>query len=156
MNQEALAKLNKLKEEIEGSTKKGGKPRKRKRPYGSKLRAKKMAEKKRGPEATTWREKRLADQGTRPHPGLGGFPPGTILSVQLDRCGHRARVEAMSSGFLPKRAKCPNCGRWSEARAGTARRPIRRATRTIVSQHVEERDGREFTVSVLASPKRAR
>jgi len=40
------------------------------------------------------------------------FIPGHSISVQLKQCGHRARVEALSSGLVPGRAKCPRCHRW--------------------------------------------
>jgi hypothetical protein len=38
------------------------------------------------------------------------FIPGHSISVQLKQCGHRARVEALSSGLVPGRAKCPRSG----------------------------------------------
>jgi hypothetical protein len=99
---------------------------------------------------------RLETQGVRANKNGPLLPPGHTFSVQLQKCGHRARVDVLASGFLPRRAKCPTCRRWRNTIAETARRPVRAATRTIVDKHTEERDGRTFTVSVLATPRRAK
>jgi hypothetical protein len=70
------------------------------------------------------------------------FVPGHRISVQLNRCGHRARVEALSSGFVPGRAKCPRCHRWRDTLPHTARKPSQKVTREVVDQRTEIRDGR--------------
>jgi hypothetical protein len=82
--------------------------------------------------------------------------PGVRYSVELDRCGHRACVDARAKGWLPRRAHCPTCHRWRNVRPETARRPIRQGSRTIIGERFEERDGRVFTVKVLETPRRAR
>jgi hypothetical protein len=94
-------------------------------------------------------------QGTRTHSKLR-FVPGRPISVQLEKCGHRARVEAPASGLVPRRAKCPRCHRWRNTLEHTARKPIRQATRTVVDERTEIRDGREYKVVVLKTPRRAR
>jgi hypothetical protein len=98
---------------------------------------------------------RTRRQGTRTHSKLR-FVPGKPISVQLENCGHRARVEAPASGLVPRRAKCPRCHRWRNTLEHTARKPIRQATRTIVDERTELRDGQEFKVFVLETPRRAR
>jgi hypothetical protein len=94
-------------------------------------------------------------QGKRPNRGKR-FAPGYRLSVELARCGHRARVEALSSGFVPRRALCPMCRKWRHTKASTARRPVQQVQRTVVAERVEERDGRTFSVKVFKTPRRAR
>jgi hypothetical protein len=84
------------------------------------------------------------------------YPPGGVVSVQLERCEHRARVEALASGLLPGRAKCPQCRLWRNTIPATARKPLRSATRTVVDESVEVRAGRTFVVKTLATPRRAR
>lgn len=101
------------------------------------------------------RRKRLEAQGTAGHRGAV-YPPGMVLSVSLDGCGHRARVEALTSGLVPRRAKCPVCHLWRHTIPGTARKPLRAATRTVVAERVETRDGRDYLVKVLETPRRAR
>jgi hypothetical protein len=83
------------------------------------------------------------------------FLPGQRMSVQLKKCGHRVRVEALSSGAVPGRAQCPKCHRWRNTVPHTARRPVQKATRQVVEQRTEVRDGRPFTVTVLKTPRRA-
>lgn len=83
------------------------------------------------------------------------FIPGHKISVQLKHCGHRARVEALSSGLVPGRAQCPKCHRWRNTIPHTARKPIPKVTRTVVDEHTEIRDGRTYTVTVLKTPRRA-
>lgn len=84
------------------------------------------------------------------------FLPGSRLSGELVKCHHRARVEANTRGWPPRRARCTLCRRWRNTIPSSARRPIPNATRTIVAERVEERDGRLFSVRVLATPRRAR
>lgn len=100
--------------------------------------------------------KRLQRQGIRPAVLGPRFPPGSVVSVQLVKCAHRARVEALSSGYVPARAKCPRCGRWRGTLPLTARKPIRAATRVVVDERSELRDGRTYSVQVLKTPRRAR
>lgn len=102
------------------------------------------------------RRRRLASQGIRGAKVGDQHVPGDVLSVELTRCGHRARVEALSSGWLPQRAKCPTCRRWQNTMPLTARKPERRGTGFVVGERFEERDGRVFTVKVLETPRRAR
>jgi hypothetical protein len=102
------------------------------------------------------RRRRLENQGLRPNKKGLLLPPGLVVSAMLAGCGHRARVEVLSNGYLPARAKCPTCRRWGNTLAETARKPLRSATRTIVDERVEMRDGRVFTVKVLGTPARAR
>jgi hypothetical protein len=98
---------------------------------------------------------RKPNQGTREHQGER-FVPGRPVSVQLTKCGHRARVEALASGFIPRRAKCKRCHRWRNTLEQTARKPIRNGTRTVIAERTELRDGREYKVTVLQTPRRAR
>jgi hypothetical protein len=102
-----------------------------------------------------WKVRRQGTRASRVGVGVR-LPPGRVFSVELHGCGHRARVEVLASGWLPRRAKCPKCRRWRFTRAGTARRPVQNATRRVVEERVEVRDGREFRVQVLATPPRAR
>jgi hypothetical protein len=83
------------------------------------------------------------------------FVPGQRISVQLKKCGHRARVEALSSGLVPGRAQCPKCHRWRNTIPHTARKPIHNVTREVVDQRTEIRDGRSYTLTVLKTPRRA-
>jgi hypothetical protein len=83
------------------------------------------------------------------------FLPGHKISVQLRKCGHRARVEALSSGAVPARAQCPKCHRWRNTIPHTARKPIPKVTRDVVAERTEVRDGRAYTVTVLKTPRRA-
>jgi hypothetical protein len=83
------------------------------------------------------------------------FLPGHKISVQLKRCGHRARVEALSSGLVPGRVQCPKCHRWRNTIPHTARKPIHNVTREVVEERTETRDGRTYTVTVLKTPRRA-
>jgi hypothetical protein len=94
-------------------------------------------------------------QGTRTHSTLR-FVPGRPISVQLEKCGHRTRVEAPASGLVPRRAKCPRCHRWRNTLEHTARKPGRNVTRTIVDERTEIRNGQMFKVFVLKTPRRAR
>ena len=98
---------------------------------------------------------RRSNQGTREHRSRR-FVPGRPVSGQLAKCGHRARVEALASDFIPRRAKCPRCHRWHNTLEQTARKPIRNGTRTVIGERTELRDGREYKVTVLATPRRAR
>jgi hypothetical protein len=98
--------------------------------------------------------RRLERQGVRDHPQSPLFPPGLILSVELRRCGHRARVEVLPTGRLPARASCPQCRRWSDTEPSTARSPRRNASRTVVYERVEERERRTYRVQVLENPRR--
>jgi hypothetical protein len=107
-------------------------------------------------EGNPIRRRRFAHQGTRGHRGGPLHPPGLVFSVQLERCKHRARVEVLASGRIPARASCPHCRRWSGTVPETARVPLPNATRKIVGERVEEREGRAFQVQVLATPRRAR
>jgi hypothetical protein len=100
--------------------------------------------------------RRLERQGVRDHPQSPLFPPGFILSVELRRCGHRARLEVLQTGRLPARACCPQCRRWSDTEPASARSPRQNASRTVVSERVEERDGQTYTVQVLESPRHVR
>jgi hypothetical protein len=106
-------------------------------------------------ETSAAQRRRLESQGVRPAAGADRFPPGDVVSVKL-ACGHRSRVEALASGLLPARAKCPTCHRWSNTDVRSARQPKQNASRKIVAERVEIRDGREFTVRVLATPRRTR
>jgi hypothetical protein len=107
-------------------------------------------------EQSPHRRGRLEGQGSRPAASGEQLPPGLVYSVELARCGHRARVETLTSGHVPRRAKCPRCGRWRDTRPETAREPAPSATRTVIEERVEQRDGREYVVKVLATPRRAR
>jgi hypothetical protein len=98
--------------------------------------------------------RRKPTQGTREHKGQRS--PGRPISVQLETCGHRARVEAPASGFVPRRAKCHHCRRWRKTLEHTARKPIRPGTRTVVGERTELLEGREYKVIVLETPRRAR
>jgi hypothetical protein len=100
--------------------------------------------------------RRLERQGVRDHPESPLFPPGIIFSVELGRCGHRTRVEVLPTGRVPARASCPQCRRWSDTEPSTARSPRQNASRTVVSERVEERNGRTYAVQVLESPRRVR
>jgi hypothetical protein len=102
------------------------------------------------------RRRRLERQGVRAHPQSPLFPPGTTLSVVLGRCQHRTRVDVLAAGRIPARASCPRCQRWSDTLPGSARIPRPNASRALVSERVEERDGRIYTVKTLATPRRAR
>jgi hypothetical protein len=82
--------------------------------------------------------------------------PGLRWSVELKKCGHRARVEVTAPGWLPGRAMCPRCHRWRSTIPETARRPVQNATRTVIEERVEVIEGREYSVKVLATPRRAR
>lgn len=84
------------------------------------------------------------------------FVPGHRISVQLKKCGHRARVEALCAGLLPGRARCPRCRRWRNTIPHTGRKPSQNVTREVVDQHIELREGRAYTVTVLKTPRRAR
>lgn len=84
------------------------------------------------------------------------FVPGELVSVELDRCGHRARFKTPGSGLVPVRAKCPTCGRWRWTKESTAQKPRRRVVRTVKETRTEERDGQAFTVTVYDTPVRAR
>lgn len=99
--------------------------------------------------------KRTPRQGTRGQRGRQ-FAPGYKLSVELERCGHRARVEALHTGYVPRRALCPKCRKWRRTKALTARRPVKSAQRIVVAERVEERDGKTFSVKVFKTPPRAR
>ena len=92
------------------------------------------------------------------------FVPGSRVSVQLDKCGHRTRtrvgreaLEVGSGGWLMvRRAHCPRCRRWRKVLHDTARKPQQNATRTVVGEREEVRDGRVFRVTVFRTPRRAR
>jgi hypothetical protein len=107
-------------------------------------------------DASPGRRERLRDQGVRGHPRSPLFPPGLVLSVELECCSHRSRIEVLACGRIPARASCRTCRRWSDTLPETARHPLPNATRTVVSERVEEREGRAFRVQVLATPRRAR
>ena len=106
--------------------------------------------------ANAEQRRRLERQGVHAHPRSPLFPAGSILSVELRGCGHRARVEVLASGKLPARASCPRCQEWSDTKPTTARPPRKLASRVVVSERVEERGGKTYTVKVLATPRRAR
>ena len=99
--------------------------------------------------------RRLSNQGSR-GAGESCHVPGLVLSVQLESCGHRARVEVLASGQVPARARCQRCLRWRDAEPGTARRPVQTAQREVVEERVEVRDGERYRVQVLKTPPRAR
>ena len=101
-------------------------------------------------------EKRPPRQGKRGHRRGRQFAPGYKLSVALTHCGHRARVEALHTGYVPRRALCPKCRKWRYTKALTARRPVKSAQRIVVAERVEERDGKTFSVKVFKTPPRAR
>jgi hypothetical protein len=107
-------------------------------------------------EGNPTRRRRLAHQGVKGHPGGRLHPPGQVLSVQLERCEHRARVEVLATGRIPARALCPRCRRWRDTVPDTVRVPMPNATRAVVAELVEEREGRTFQKRVLATPRRAR
>jgi hypothetical protein len=92
---------------------------------------------------------------TRADDSKGLLVPGSRWSVELEKCGHRARVEAWAAGRLPRRAFCATCRRWRTVKPATARKPLPNATRTVISERTETRDGRTYNVKVLASPRRA-
>jgi len=97
----------------------------------------------------TWNSSNTLEEPVR-------FLPEHKISVQLKKCGHRARVEALSSGLVPGRAQCPKCHRWRNTIPHTARKPIHNVTREVVEERTEVRDGRVYTVTVLKTPRRAR
>jgi hypothetical protein len=106
--------------------------------------------------SSSTRRKRLQRQGVRAHPRSPLFAPGRTLSVQLSRCGHRTIVDVLETGRIPQRARCSQCKRWSDTLPEMARSLVQSATRTVVAERVEERDGQTFQVKVLALPRRLR
>jgi hypothetical protein len=106
-------------------------------------------------EGNPIRRRLLENQGSRPAAGTERFAPGIVVSAQLAGCAHRVRVEALAAELLPERAKCPT-RRWSSTLPGTARLSVRNAAREVVRERVDVRDGREFQVQVLKTPRRAR
>jgi ssDNA-binding Zn-finger/Zn-ribbon topoisomerase 1 len=146
-----IEKLEKLKSELGRAHSRRGRKKKRGRVVYRTRRTLSSLEL----ETSAAQRRRLESQGVRPAAGADRFPPGDVVSVKL-ACGHRTRVEALASGLLPARAKCPTCRRWSNTDVGSARQPRQNASRRVVAERVETRDGREFTVRVLATPRRAR
>jgi hypothetical protein len=102
--------------------------------------------------------RRLERQTFRAHPESALFVPGTTMSVQLRNkgCQHRSLIDVLACGRVPLRAFCTRCQRWSTILPETARIPLPNATRTVVDERTENRDGREYHVQVLATPRRAR
>ena len=95
-------------------------------------------------------------QGTRGDTSGPRFLPGIRVSVELTRCGHREIVNAVATGYVPRRALCSRCRRWRSTVAATARRSLQKAQRTVVAERIEIRDGKTFSVKVFKTPPRAR
>jgi len=97
----------------------------------------------------------LRKQGTRPTRSGKQFPPGHVLSVELERCGHPRARGGVVVGLAVSAGEVPGVRSWRVTVPKTAHRPVRNATRTVVEK-VEVRAGREFRRAVLATPPRAR
>lgn len=101
------------------------------------------------------RRRLLENQGTRALRDGRRFPPGVRVSVQLANCGHRTRVEALTCGRAPDRARCPRCVRWQRVVPGSERPPRSRSGgQRVVAERVEVRDGQTFRVVEFAPARR--
>ena len=99
--------------------------------------------------------RRLESQGIRPVKVGDQHVPGDVLSVELERCGHRARVEALRTGWLPQKGEMPNLAALAEHPAVDSPETRTAGTSLVVDERLEERAGRLFTVKVLGTPRRA-